>query len=398
MSKSKALSLRELQLIQSVVPSLCSIAALEGNELLNAQNDDDRFELKFWSRITPSNIAKLAGKFKNAITKKKRSRSPSKCTDSERPRKRRKLRHRNSVNLDDEDSNSLRSPPRWTLSSSTSTADTVDGDGSALSMEIKALPSTKRRALKRLQSVAFSPSSFLEHSKSFEFWTESSIVSTRCIAAKSAQFEAVNLLDSDCGPTAVRMTSIPSVLRSALSRTKGIEVGDGGAGLYRHQSMALRAICSGFHCVISTATASGKSLCYHIPVLSWICEHPQSRNLYVFPTKALAQDQKRALQLILDALNPKLAEMKRTEIRCGCFDGDTPWNERMRLLRECQVQFGELVWFGLSDSVGILDDSDSVGILHEFASVQSLFVGHSVCQCTSKLMERVVIALFVGAL
>ena len=353
MSKSKELSLRELQIIQSVVPSICSIAALEGKAIINAQSDDDRFELKFWSPITPSNIAKLVGRFKSAITKKKRSRSPSKCTNvhsnvdgdghSERPRKRRKLSHQNGANLDDEHSNSHRAPSR---SATTSTADTVDGDGSVLSMEIKALPSTKQRALKQLQSVTFSPSSFLEHSKSFEFWTESSIVSTKWIAAKSPKFEPLNLLNSGCGPTTIRITEIPSILISALKSTKGIDVGDGGKGLYRHQSKALRAICSGFHCVISTATASGKSLCYNIPVLSWICEHPQSRNLYVFPTKALAQDQMRALQLILDAINPQLVAMKREEIRCGTFDGDTPWSERLRVLKECQVIYIDFVFFG----------------------------------------------------
>ena len=334
MSKSKELSLRELQIIQSVVPSICSIAALEGKAIINAQSDDDRFELKFWSPITPSNIAKLVGRFKNAITEKKRSNVHSNVDGdghSERPRKRRKLSHRNGAN---------QSP-----STSTSTADIVDGGGSVLSMEIKALPSTKQRALKQLQSVTFSPSSFLEHSKSFEFWTESSIVSTKWIAAKSPKFEPLNLLNSGCGPTTIRITEIPSVLISALKSTKGIDVGDGGKGLYRHQSKALRAICSGFHCVISTATASGKSLCYNIPVLSWICEHPQSRNLYVFPTKALAQDQMRALQLILDAINPQLVAMKREEIRCGTFDGDTPWSERLRVLKECQVIYIDFVFF-----------------------------------------------------
>ena len=332
-----------------------------------SDDPDDVYELKFWSPITPSNIGKLAGNFKNAVTNKKRMRSSTECTTEsttesitesatesngdtnfQRPRKRRKTNHRNARN-----SNTFDSKENDMTTSNHSNSSNVSTDND-IEITLKPLPPRNRqRSLKKLESVTFSATSFLEDSKSFTFWNEQSIVSTKWIPAKSAKFEPLNLskIHSDSiysdsnrnandlrfGPTPIRITEIPSILISALKETKNIDISADGAGLYRHQTKAVSAICSGFHCIISTATASGKSLCYNLPVLSWICEHPQSRNLYLFPTKALAQDQLRALRLILDAINPKLVAMGREQIRCGTFDGDTVWTERVRVLRECQV-------------------------------------------------------------
>src|ERR1700675_1628403 len=85
---------------------------------------------------------------------------------------------------------------------------------------------------------------------------------------------------------------------------------------YSHQAAAAEAVHAGKNVVIVTPTASGKTLCYNLPVLHQILENSDSRALYLFPTKALAQDQ--------------LAELhdlnQRLENRFGVFtyDGDTP--------------------------------------------------------------------------
>lgn len=90
--------------------------------------------------------------------------------------------------------------------------------------------------------------------------------------------------------------------------------------LYSHQAVAAEAVHSGKNVVIVTPTASGKTLCYNLPVLNAVLENPDSRALYLFPTKALAQDQ--------------LAELydlnQRLDSRCGVFtyDGDTPSDAR----------------------------------------------------------------------
>src|SRR5712692_6676480 len=61
--------------------------------------------------------------------------------------------------------------------------------------------------------------------------------------------------------------------------------------LYTHQAAAAEAIQAGKNTVIVTPTASGKTLCYNLPVLNAVLDNPDARALYLFPTKALAQDQ-----------------------------------------------------------------------------------------------------------
>src|SRR4029450_658055 len=68
-------------------------------------------------------------------------------------------------------------------------------------------------------------------------------------------------------------------------RARGIEQ------LYSHQARALDVVSEGDHLVIVPPTASGKPLCYTLPVLQALLQQPDSRVLYLFPTKALAQDQ-----------------------------------------------------------------------------------------------------------
>lgn len=90
---------------------------------------------------------------------------------------------------------------------------------------------------------------------------------------------------------------------------------------YSHQAEAVSAALSRENVVVVTPTASGKTLCYTIPVLNDILANPSSRALYLFPTKALSQDQ-------LDEVHG-LITTTEADIKTFTYDGDTPQNARM---------------------------------------------------------------------
>jgi DEAD/DEAH box helicase domain-containing protein len=102
-------------------------------------------------------------------------------------------------------------------------------------------------------------------------------------------------------------------------RARGIE------RLYSHQRQAIRAAMLGRNLVIATPTASGKSLCFHLPVLHALQGDPEARALYLFPTKALARDQEASLLELMAASG--------IEARAVVYDGDTPADAR-RAARE----------------------------------------------------------------
>ncbi len=111
------------------------------------------------------------------------------------------------------------------------------------------------------------------------------------------------------------------VLRSALAK-KGI------LQFYKHQSQSWDYIQKRQNQVIVTGTASGKSLCYHVPVLDTALVDPLSRALYIFPTKALAQDQLSSIREILASM-----EGNHNPIIPAIYDGDTPASQR-KTIRE----------------------------------------------------------------
>src|SRR6058998_877204 len=78
--------------------------------------------------------------------------------------------------------------------------------------------------------------------------------------------------------------------------------------LYTHQAEAIEHALAGRHTVVITPTASGKTLCYNAPVLDAILKDPSSRALYLFPTKALAQDQLAELQALCEMLDSRGAD------------------------------------------------------------------------------------------
>jgi len=103
---------------------------------------------------------------------------------------------------------------------------------------------------------------------------------------------------------------------------------EGVKRLYLHQVQAIEAIRGGQNVVVVTGTASGKTLCYNLPVLEAALANPEVRALYLFPTKALAQDQLRTLRRYGEA-----SSRLGTLLKCGTYDGDTPAQTR-RTLRE----------------------------------------------------------------
>ncbi|HEY3522921.1 MAG TPA: DEAD/DEAH box helicase [Candidatus Limnocylindrales bacterium] len=99
----------------------------------------------------------------------------------------------------------------------------------------------------------------------------------------------------------------------------GIRQGLAGRGidqLYVHQAEAIGAVHAGEDVVVVTPTASGKSLCYTIPILQAIADDPAARALLLFPTKALGQDQVAEMS--------ELARASALDIRAATYDGDTP--------------------------------------------------------------------------
>ncbi len=120
--------------------------------------------------------------------------------------------------------------------------------------------------------------------------------------------------------------ALDSKLRQVLE-SRGI------SELYTHQAEAIEHALAGRNVVVITPTASGKTLCYNAPVLHTILKDPSSRALYLFPTKALAQDQLAELQVMCETIDAATGE------RVGVFtyDGDTPQDARRAIRTRAHV-------------------------------------------------------------
>jgi len=113
-----------------------------------------------------------------------------------------------------------------------------------------------------------------------------------------------------------RLAPFPGSLDPRLAealRGRGIEY------LYSHQARVWEYVDKGQHVVVVTPTASGKTLCYNLPVLQSLLQSGEARTLYLFPTKALAQDQLADLETLAKSL---------PELRMFTYDGDTPQDAR----------------------------------------------------------------------
>jgi len=100
--------------------------------------------------------------------------------------------------------------------------------------------------------------------------------------------------------------------------------------LYCHQAEMFEKAMEGKNAIITTSTASGKTLSFLIPVISKILDDPSARAIFIYPTKALAHDQYRNMIPILEYFGPK-------KIQAGIYDGDTPPNERARIRKNANI-------------------------------------------------------------
>src|SRR5438270_10740283 len=132
-----------------------------------------------------------------------------------------------------------------------------------------------------------------------------------------SEFPGDITLDHVIPAAAANFVALPADLHpelvAALAR-RGVE------RLYSHQAEAYDAVRRGRHLVVVTPTASGKTLCYNLPVLQRLLENPEKRALYVYPTKALAQDQLAELGALKSGLP--------IELGVDTYDGDTPPGRR----------------------------------------------------------------------
>lgn len=132
---------------------------------------------------------------------------------------------------------------------------------------------------------------------------------------------------SDLAKNITYWQSIPAKAPAYLPFSKELDAGivnllkkKGIQALYTHQAQAFELVSQGKDIVVVTPTASGKTLCYNLPVVNRILADPNARALYLFPTKALAQDQVAELMQWGEALGEK--------IRTYTYDGDTPNDAR----------------------------------------------------------------------
>src|ERR1700680_5149833 len=133
----------------------------------------------------------------------------------------------------------------------------------------------------------------------------------------AADFQGEITLDHVISEASATFAPLPPELSPGLIAALA---GRGIDRLYSHQADAYRAVRQGRHLVVVTPTASGKTLCYNLPVLQRLLEDPQRRALYVFPTKALAQDQLAELSALKHGLS--------IDLRVDTYDGDTSSGRR----------------------------------------------------------------------
>jgi len=134
-------------------------------------------------------------------------------------------------------------------------------------------------------------------------------------------------------PRPARLVPLPDDLPTALAEALQ-ELGI--SSLYRHQSEAWTAARLGQNVVMATGTASGKTLGYNLPVLATLLENPEARALYLFPTKALAQDQLSAVSNLLSVLRKTLIT-DNWSLLTSIYDGDTPPSHRSSIRKNARI-------------------------------------------------------------
>lgn len=152
-------------------------------------------------------------------------------------------------------------------------------------------------------------SAFLDHLRNSSFYYEEQIVHEEHIHDRVASYGQLE-------------TPLNSSLQSTIEILELFP-------LYTHQAKSVDAVHAGKNIVVCTPSASGKTLCYNLPVLDTLMGQKSSRALYLFPTKALAQDQLKTLK--------EFTSLSQVNIRTATFDGDTPQDERIRIRRSSRI-------------------------------------------------------------
>lgn len=135
-------------------------------------------------------------------------------------------------------------------------------------------------------------------------------------APRESQLRAVRTLEPEAADSVPFPDQLGPELRSALA-SQGIDA------LYRHQRDSFIAAMSGCDVVVTTRTASGKTLCFNLPVIETALREPSARALYLYPTKALGNDQLAGLE--------RLSRQFRQRVNVAVFTGDTSQDERARI-------------------------------------------------------------------
>ena len=188
-------------------------------------------------------------------------------------------------------------------------------------------------------------------------------------------------------PREGRYAPIPADVDERIVRAlqgRGIE------RLYSHQAAAVEAVLRGENVVVVTPTASGKTLSYNLPVLNRILANPDSRSLYLFPTKALSQDQQAELNMTVEEGGLPVAVMT--------FDGDTPQTVRSRARTKGRIIISnpDMLHAGILPNhtkwVQFFQNLDYV-VIDELHTYRGIFGSH-VCNVIRRLKR---IAAFYGA-
>ncbi|KAG7092162.1 hypothetical protein E1B28_008531 [Marasmius oreades] len=145
-----------------------------------------------------------------------------------------------------------------------------------------------------------------------QVWFKNQIIEQRTVEPKQGNLREIELSDN---------------IRQALESSRGI------SSLYSHQVSSIEALSRGRHVIVSTSTASGKTVIYQAPLLQFLEDDPSSTAIFVYPTKALAQDQKASLENLLSAC-PGLEH-----IQVATYDGDTPTENRRKIRETASVIF-----------------------------------------------------------
>ncbi len=155
--------------------------------------------------------------------------------------------------------------------------------------------------------------------------------------------------DPDVMPNLVEWRVLPARQASLVPSPQGIHPAlleaihkRGITSLYSHQASAFQEIQNGNHIVVVTGTASGKTLCYNLPVIDHLLKTPHATGLYLFPTKALSQDQNAVLKSLLTQVDTYLEENRSAvepgnPIGSAIYDGDTPVSNRASIRKTARL-------------------------------------------------------------